>query len=176
MCTGRMWSSCDGGWGGDSERRGSGLGLVDRLLDLDDRDGVRGREEKRLRLVITLNALGASDELCFSSSEPPRMLLGGSEGRCDILDEVDAAEMDDGERETGMAGSLDALPFDDDSPSAASWLRLTQLLSRCNSIAGRRLPDVLPCFGSSCSTTTAGRELGRGETGFSSAIGDGVVA
>ena len=90
------------------------------MLDLNDREGVRGREEKRLRLVITLNALGASDELGFSSSEPPRMLLGGSEGRWEMLDEVDAAEMDDGERETGMAGSLEAWPFDDDSPNATS--------------------------------------------------------
>ncbi len=90
------------------------------MLDLDDRDGVRGSEEKRLRLVMTLNALGASDELGFSSSEPPRMLLGGSEGRWETLDEVEAAEMDDGERETGMAGNLEALPFDDESPRAIS--------------------------------------------------------
>lgn len=117
--TGGCWSSCDGGRSGDSERRGSGLGLVERLLDLDDRDGVRGREEKRLRLVITLNALGASDELGFSSSEP-RMLLGGSVGRWETLDDVDAAEIEDGERETGMAGNLEVLPFDDESPSAIS--------------------------------------------------------
>lgn len=88
-----------GGRGGDSDRRASGLD--DRLLDLDDRDGVRGREENRLRLVSALNALGAS-VFCFSSSDPPRMLLGGSDGKCDTLEDDEAAETE-GERESDAA-------------------------------------------------------------------------
>ncbi len=45
-------------------------GLVECLLDLEDRDGVRGREENRLRFVNALKALGAKEEFCLSSSEP----------------------------------------------------------------------------------------------------------
>ena len=62
-------STCIGGGGGDTDHL-TASGLVDRLLDLEDREGVRGSEEKRLRFVSALNALGAREGLGLSSSEP----------------------------------------------------------------------------------------------------------
>ena len=140
------------------------------MLDLDDLEGVRGREEKRLRfkLVSTLNELGASESR-FSSSDPFRMLLGGSDGRCDMLEDDDAAEADEGERETDKIGSTADLPFGDELRRAASWPRLTQLLSLRNSIPGRLTSGFLgSSSGSSCSITTYGCVSRSDEAGFSS--------
>ena len=124
------------------------------MLDFDDRDGVRGRDENRLRFVRALNALGASVLFCFSSSDPLRMLFVGREGKCETLDEDEAADTD-GERET-EAASVEALPFGDEWRFMTWSRRLTQLLSRCRSNAGRLAGSrSSPC--SSCSTTTTGR-------------------
>ena len=80
-------------------------------LGLDDRDAVRGREENRLRLVSALNALGAS-VFCFSSSDPPRMLLGGSDGKCDALEDDQAAD-------TGGSGRATQL----EARQSSHWVR-----------------------------------------------------
>ena len=96
-----------GGGGGDSDRRASGLD--ERLLDFADPDGVRERDENLLRFVNTLNALGAS-VFCLSSSDPLRILLGGSDGRCDTLEDDDAADME-GERESDAAWSAAVFPL-----------------------------------------------------------------
>ena len=73
----------------------------------------------RFKLVSTLNELGARESR-FSSSDPFRMLLGGSDGRCDTLEDDDAAEADEGERETDKIGSTADLPFGEELRRAAS--------------------------------------------------------
>ena len=139
-----MWGGGAGG-GGESERRGSEP--EERLLDLDEREGVRGSDENRFRLTNALNALGASDPF-FSSSDPLRTLLGGRDGSCDTLEHEDAADTD-GERDRDAARA-ELLPLGEECRLRDCSLRLTQLPSLCKSSAGRRSGD------SSCWMTTRG--------------------
>ncbi|KAJ3004924.1 hypothetical protein NUW54_g4572 [Trametes sanguinea] len=96
----RIGTTCCGG--GENERRGSGvgLGLVECLLDRDERDGVRGRDEKRFRLVsVARKELGARvpKPCCFSSSEPPLVFFDTNEAEREMV--------------TVTFGSPAALPF-----------------------------------------------------------------
>ena len=43
------------------------------------------------------------------------MLLGGREGRCETLDDEEASEMEEGDRDTERLGGETALPFGEET-------------------------------------------------------------
>lgn len=143
---------------GESDLRASGL--VERLLEREERDGVRGSDENRFKFVsVARNELGASEFCCRSSSDPPRPFFGGGTGNRDdpeLEDEDDPPETEDADREMGGGlGSAADLPLGELRSSVASSLRLTQLLFRSSSIPVRRSESLRSRAGVSSSASSS---------------------
>lgn len=111
--------------------RGVEPSLADERIDREE--GVRGSAENRFRLLnVALKGLLLLDEDRQSSTPGPLLVFGGGNGGSE-------GERVRGDREmvSVVSGRSCALPFGDDTPFFSC--RLTQLDSRRNSIAGRRV-------------------------------------